>query len=62
MRCVIISGSPDTDISFIKQVVKSNDYVICADQGYHFTKEANIKPDLIIGEFDSFPDKIPNDG
>lgn len=62
MRCVIISGSPDTDISFIKQIVKSNDYVICADQGYHFAKEANIKPDLIIGDFDSCPDKIPNDG
>lgn len=61
MRCVIISGSPDTDISFIKQIVKSDDYVICADMGFHFAKEANIKPDLIIGDFDSCTEIIPDD-
>ncbi len=62
MRCVIISGSPDTDAEFIKKTVKTEDYIICADRGYCFAKEANIKPDLIIGDFDSCSDKIPNDG
>ena len=41
MRCVIISGSPDTDAEFIKKTVKTEDYIICADRGYCFAKEAN---------------------
>ena len=58
MRCVIISGSPETNPDFIKQAVKPDDYVICADRGYEFAKLAGIEPDLIVGDFDSYKEKI----
>ncbi len=59
MRCVIIAGSPDADISFIKSAVQPGDRVICADRGYQYAKAAGIKPDLIVGDFDSFTGELP---
>lgn len=58
MRCVIIAGSPETNSDFIRKLVKSDDYVICADKGYLFAKNAGITPDLIVGDFDSYNDEI----
>ncbi|HCA05431.1 MAG TPA: thiamine diphosphokinase [Ruminococcaceae bacterium] len=61
MRCVIIAASPDADINFIKSAVSPDDFVICADRGYHYAKLAGIKPDLIIGDFDSYSGILPQD-
>ena len=58
MRCVIISGSPETNPNFLKQAVKPDDYVICADRGYEFAILAGIEPNLIVGDFDSYKEKI----
>lgn len=58
MRCVIISGSPETNPDFIKQAVKPDDYVICADRGYEFASIAGVEPNLIVGDFDSYKEKI----
>lgn len=60
MRCVIIGGAPDADISFIKTSVKDGDFIICADKGYEYALKAEIKPDLVIGDFDSC--EAPVDG
>lgn len=60
MRCVIISGSPQTNSDFLKQAIKNDDYVICADSGYGYSQLANIVPDLIVGDFDSFKGEIPD--
>ena len=40
MRCVIIAGSPDTNSDFLSEVIKPDDYVICADRGCNFAKQA----------------------
>ena len=61
MRCVIIAGSPETDSNFIKDFVMDNDYVICADRGYYFAKNAGITPDIVVGDFDSYSDEISDD-
>lgn len=58
MRCVIIAGSPDCSTDFIKSVVNDNDFVICADKGYSYALSAGIKPNLVIGDFDSCNDNI----
>lgn len=58
MRCVIISGSPVTNPNFIKQAVKTDDYVICADRGYEFASLVGIEPNLIVGDFDSYKEII----
>lgn len=59
-RCVIIGASPVCDTEIIKNHVRESDLVVCADGGYQYALEANIKPDWIIGDFDSseFPENI----
>lgn len=52
-RCIIISSSPELDISFLAQSVKSNDFIICADGGYRYAYAASLVPNIIIGDFDS---------
>ena len=61
-RCVIIGGG-DCSSEIIKANLSPNDFVICADSGYDFTCEADIVPDLLIGDFDSIkfvPENIRN--
>ena len=52
MRCVIISGSPDTSVEEIKNLCTDDDFIVCADSGYTFARKAGLNPDLIIGDFD----------
>lgn len=56
-KCVIVSGAPETDISYYKKYL-NNSYIICADSGYLKCLNAGYKPDLIVGDFDSSP--MPN--
>lgn len=59
MRCVIISGSPDTNVEEIKSLCTSDDFIVCADSGYSFAKKACLTPNLIIGDFDSLKEELP---
>ncbi len=38
-----------------------NYFVICADNGYAKAEAAGIRPDLIIGDFDSYSGTLPDD-
>lgn len=60
-RCVIICASPKADTDFIKSEMKSTDFVICADNGYKYAKECGVKAHLIVGDFDSYKDVLPDD-
>ena len=61
MRCLLICGSPDCNSDFIKTQYRDGDFVVCADKGYEFCKNADITPDLIIGDFDSCQIDLPQD-
>jgi thiamine pyrophosphokinase len=61
MRCVIISGSPDTNVEEIKKLCNEDDFIVCADSGYSYAKKAGLVPDLIIGDFDSLKEQLPTD-
>lgn len=53
-RCVIITACVNKKINKINDL-KSDDFIICADGGYGHTKESEIIPHAIIGDFDSHP-------
>ena len=59
-RCVIIGGG-DCTAEILKNNIMSHDYIICADGGYDIAVQANLTPDLLIGDFDSIkcvPDNV----
>lgn len=52
-KCTIVSGSPEYDISYLKENIDFSSYIIAADSGYLRLDEAGVKYDLIIADFDS---------
>lgn len=61
MKCTIISGSPECKLDFIKAQAEGSDLLICADKGYTYAKKAGLKPDIVIGDFDSCRDEVSGD-
>ena len=59
-RCVIIGASPFCDADVLKKNIRESDFIVCADGGYKYALSAGVKPNLIIGDFDSseFPENI----
>lgn len=55
-RCLIISGG---EFSPIEDYTDS-DYVIACDKGYEYATGCGIKPDLTLGDFDSYSGKVEN--
>lgn len=53
MKCTLISGAPNCDAEFLAENVDRASYIICADSGYKHCLNAGIKPNLVIGDFDS---------
>lgn len=52
-RCVII-GAVEIDFP-ASALIKDTDFVICADKGWQNAVKNGIKPDMIVGDFDSSP-------
>lgn len=55
--CRIFAGGEIKDPSFIK--IGAEDFIICADRGYSHARALGIVPDIIVGDFDSYTDKLP---
>lgn len=60
-RCVIFGGGEITDLSYIKSILRPEDDIICADRGYAYCLSMNIKPNLILGDFDSYQEELTAD-
>ncbi|MBQ7108536.1 MAG: thiamine diphosphokinase [Clostridia bacterium] len=52
-RAIIFGGNLSEINPEICAKIGKEDFVICADAGYKFASANNIKPDLIVGDFDS---------
>lgn len=52
-RCVIVAAGSIDDTSAIKACADSADFVIAADAGYVYCRDAGIEPDLFVGDYDS---------
>ncbi len=53
MRAVVFANGDITDYNFARRVLKSDDYLICADGAIRHFIALDITPDLWIGDFDS---------
>lgn len=59
--CIIIGGG---DFYGLHREIKTEDFIIAADAGYRYCEQNGIRPDLVVGDFDSlgytpdFPDII----
>ncbi|MDO4197976.1 MAG: thiamine diphosphokinase [Erysipelotrichaceae bacterium] len=56
-RCAIITGGKYQEIKDIGKC----DFIIACDKGYEYCLKDSIIPDLLIGDFDSYTGKLPED-
>ncbi len=56
MRAVIIGNGTISNYDKIKQKLRADDYIICADGGYNHAKCMGVKPAVVVGDMDSIGD------
>lgn len=52
-RCVIVGGAPIERYDRIKTYLREDDYLIFCDCGLRHAEALGVKPNLIVGDFDS---------
>ena len=57
--CVIVGGG---DFDGIEELPGERDLLIAADRGYMYLEEMGLKPDIIVGDFDSYGKKPEAEG
>ncbi len=57
MKVVIVANGEIKNINFLKYVIKSSDYIICADGAAKYLMDLNVCPDLLVGDLDSIDKK-----
>lgn len=59
-NAVIITSFIDYPLD-IKSEVSDDDIIICTDGGYDIALEYNLRPHLLLGDFDSITSRLPDD-
>ena len=52
-RCIIVGGADINNYDYIRTSLQSDDYVIFCDSGLKHLSSLQVKPSLIVGDFDS---------
>jgi len=60
MRAVIVTGGAMEDYAYIRQFIQPADYIIAADSGYLHAKALGLRPQVLLGDFDSLSE-LPQD-
>lgn len=58
MRCVILCAGLFGELNFS---FLPGDYIICCDGGYDYALKTGVRPQLIVGDFDSVQCPLPDD-
>lgn len=53
-RCVIVAGADIQDYGWAKNFLREDDFVVYCDCGLKHMDSLGYKPDLIVGDFDSY--------
>ncbi len=54
MRCVIVGGADINNYKEVRKYLKNDDFCIFCDSGLKHISGLETKPDLIVGDFDSY--------
>lgn len=54
-RAVIVAGGSIENPEYYRGMFEDNDLILCADSGYRNAWRIGLTPDIVIGDFDSFP-------
>ena len=52
-RCVIVGGADINNYGFIREQLRDDDFIIFCDSGLKHLEQLQVKPSLIVGDFDS---------
>lgn len=55
-RCVIIGGAAIQDYERARQALEAGDFYIFCDSGLRHLEKLGVRPDLVVGDFDSCAD------
>ena len=54
-RCVIIGGAPIGNYPALRAYLRPGDFCVFCDCGLDHMEGLGVRPDLIVGDFDSHP-------
>lgn len=57
MKTALFGSASISDYHIYKEYLKDCEFVICCDGGMVHTKNLDLTPDMILGDFDSVPQK-----
>lgn len=52
-RCVIVGGAGINNYEYIRSRLRADDFTVFCDSGLKHMENLQVKPDLIVGDFDS---------
>ena len=60
-RCVVVGGAKIENYELIRNALGPDDFVIYCDGGLNHKESLGAKPDLIVGDFDSYTGELTDD-
>jgi len=60
-RCAVLGAGEILNHSRVASLIAPGAFIVCADGGFKHCSALNLRPGLIVGDFDSLPSPVPPD-